>query len=203
MLLRSKNSKVIHTEHCGHLKNTKPENIISYNTVEEALADGCSFCKHCSQVIKKYRKEKKWIDKFCKENRMFAYLDSAGLKVVTPYGKWYIVSFRRKKLALYHKNTNRKNTPSPIKGYHYQSVSYSSYSELLRYIKQHDDYKKNNPAELKMPRTLRHRTAPLVKGSKAYKKMQRYEQKVMNMDRKRQLDFLFEQIETERGARAV
>jgi len=43
----SKRYRVVCKEDCYHVKNIKPENIVEYITLEDAIADGCRPCKHC------------------------------------------------------------------------------------------------------------------------------------------------------------
>jgi len=43
----SKRYKVVCKKGCYHVKNIKPENIVEYITLEEAIDDGCRPCKHC------------------------------------------------------------------------------------------------------------------------------------------------------------
>lgn len=43
----SKKYKIVCQGNCYHVKNIKPNNLLTYKTLEEALADGCRPCKHC------------------------------------------------------------------------------------------------------------------------------------------------------------
>ena len=42
-----KRHKIVCAGDCYHVKNIKPENQLVYNSLEEAIADGCRPCKHC------------------------------------------------------------------------------------------------------------------------------------------------------------
>ena len=43
-----KRHKIVCAGDCYHVKNIKPENQLIYNTLEEAVNDGCRPCKHCN-----------------------------------------------------------------------------------------------------------------------------------------------------------
>ena len=43
----SKAYKIVCKESCYHVNNIKDENKLVYNSLEEAIADGCRSCKHC------------------------------------------------------------------------------------------------------------------------------------------------------------
>lgn len=42
-----KRHKIVCAGDCYHVKNIKPKNRLIYNSLEEAIADGCRPCKHC------------------------------------------------------------------------------------------------------------------------------------------------------------
>lgn len=42
-----KRHKIVCAGDCYHVKNIKPENLLTYNSLEDALNDGCRPCKHC------------------------------------------------------------------------------------------------------------------------------------------------------------
>lgn len=43
-----KRRKIVCAGDCYHVKNIKPENQLVYNSLEEAINDGCRPCKHCN-----------------------------------------------------------------------------------------------------------------------------------------------------------
>lgn len=47
MYFASKNYKIVCKESCYHVKNIKEKNLVTYETVEEAISKGCRQCKHC------------------------------------------------------------------------------------------------------------------------------------------------------------
>lgn len=51
MFYASKKYKVICLQSCYHVKNIKLENLITYETMSEAIKDGCRPCKHCMKDI--------------------------------------------------------------------------------------------------------------------------------------------------------
>ena len=42
-----KKHKIVCAGDCYHVKNIKPENRLIYNSLKEAINDGCRPCKHC------------------------------------------------------------------------------------------------------------------------------------------------------------
>lgn len=50
-----KRRRIVCAGDCYHVKNIKPENQLIYNSLEEAIADGCRPCKHC---LGKHKTEK-------------------------------------------------------------------------------------------------------------------------------------------------
>lgn len=47
-IVASKKYKIACKESCFHVKNIKKENLVIYNSIEEAIGNGCRPCKHCS-----------------------------------------------------------------------------------------------------------------------------------------------------------
>lgn len=43
----SRNYRIVCMEGCYHVRNIALYNLITYETLEEALEDGCRPCKHC------------------------------------------------------------------------------------------------------------------------------------------------------------
>lgn len=54
-----KKRKIVCAGDCYHVKNIKPENRIVYESLAEAIADGCRPCKHCEGKYKNIKEEKR------------------------------------------------------------------------------------------------------------------------------------------------
>lgn len=50
--IAGKRHKIVCASDCYHVKNIKPENRLYFNTLDEALANGCRPCKHCNGMHK-------------------------------------------------------------------------------------------------------------------------------------------------------
>lgn len=51
--IAGKKHKIVCASDCYHVKNIKPENRLYFNTLDEALANGCRPCKHCNGTHKR------------------------------------------------------------------------------------------------------------------------------------------------------
>jgi methylphosphotriester-DNA--protein-cysteine methyltransferase len=47
MYVASKRYKIVCEDSCYHVRNIKESNKILYQTLKDAIADGCRPCKHC------------------------------------------------------------------------------------------------------------------------------------------------------------
>lgn len=54
-----KRHKIVCAGDCYHVKNIKPENRLTYTSLQEALDDGCRPCKHCSGIHKTIKTDKR------------------------------------------------------------------------------------------------------------------------------------------------
>jgi methylphosphotriester-DNA--protein-cysteine methyltransferase len=65
MFYASKKYKIVCKEDCFHVNNIKEKNLIVYESLNDALKDGCRPCKHCfktlepidNKTIREYKKE--------------------------------------------------------------------------------------------------------------------------------------------------
>lgn len=54
-----KKHKIVCAGDCYHVKNIKPENRIVYESLADAISDGCRPCKHCGGRFKNVKEEKR------------------------------------------------------------------------------------------------------------------------------------------------
>ena len=201
--IASKKSKnhIVHTEDCSYVARMNPDNQVVYNSLNNALQAGAHWCKKCSLLYSLYQEQASWIRQYIRNKDMFVQLDEVGLRVRTPYGRWYICQMRNNSLSLYHGNSVRPRIGmnSAIKGYHNQKVYNRDIRKMLTYIYAHDTYRRYNPVEMKKPQILRtHR--PANQKGKAYRKKERqYAKAVARRNANKRIQFLFEKLELERA----
>ena len=144
--------KVVHREGCRYVARIAEKSKLSCAEKDTAVAMGYRVCKCCSRVGRQFRREQKKIASFCQTNGMECFLGEEGIVVETPMSRWKIVSDGEPgHFTLFHKNfyshrkeTSGKNANAP-EGYHFQSDRFTTIKGILRYILQHDEYRKENP----------------------------------------------------------
>lgn len=170
-------SKIIHTQECFHIGDTDINDIVWFETLNEAYEKGYRLCKHCSPIAVGYRRENKSIMDFCKRNGLSVCLYDRFISVISPHSIWkIIVCDDGKKISLYHKNTfeTEKDSLSEIKGYHKQrDISKDNVVDYLAYILKHDQFRMINPVYNKVKKEK----APPRKGTKRYRSKQRRTEK--------------------------
>lgn len=165
---KKSNNKIIHKKQCPYYLHMNHKEIGFFHTLEEAKTAGYHQCKHCSSISKQYRKEYHEIKEYAAENGMAFYLNDGAITIHTTFSKWKIITNGNKhSLFLYHKNTkNIIKQDSRIEGYHSQSVRKNSIVDYMKYITEHDHYRKYNPEY--------HKAIPSQprKGTNRYRKQQ-------------------------------
>lgn len=168
---KNSEKKIIHTINCFHIQNTDIENTGWFESLSEAYEYGYRLCKHCNPLFKYYKKEQKSVLDFCRKNGMSIHLSNRSISVTSIKSKWKIVLDKKNKIVLYHKNdfVTDKDYLSEVDGYHLQGdVRKKSIVEYLKYIIEHDSYRRMNPLYIPDKR----KTTPPKKGTKRYKKEQ-------------------------------
>ncbi len=175
---KNNKKKILHNGFCFCILNSDIDSIGSFETLEEAYAEGYRLCKHCSPLASEYRKELKGILAYSQENGIAVESNNRFIKVTSPSSMWKIaVSTDEENIRLYHKNTfeTSKDALSPIAGYHLQRVYKSSILGYLEYIVAHDRYRRKNPLYI---RPSQKASPPPRKGTKRYKSTQRRAAKI-------------------------
>ena len=145
--------KVFHTIHCGYTKRILPENMIFFETKEDARKAGYKFCSSCAYMWKYYKKERKQIENFAEKNRLKVSYDDGAIFVETEIGAWKIVTTRKKTIVLYHGNTEQYSGLKRSRGrleyhYHFQKGAYSeTILGYLQYIASHDAWRSGEQNE--------------------------------------------------------
>ena len=171
--------KIIHTAECFHINRIGADDIGWFETLPDAYVQGYRLCKHCSPLLKCYRKEHKQILDFCRKNGLAVRIGDKRVFVESNMSKWQIILDKSNEIALYHKNSFKtsRDSLSEVCGYHFQGdIRKNSIAEYLEYIIEHDHYRRLNPAH-----TPKKESPPPIKGTKRYKSTQR---KIRKYERK-------------------
>ena len=171
----SKNSrkKVIHLDSCFHCRAVETDNIGSFHTLEEAYEQGYRLCRHCSPLVRLYRREGEAMAAVCLNKAITYFFHDRFIGIETPRSKWKIVPREESGgFALYHKNTyeTSRDSQSAVPGYHLQRVSKESAKEYLEYVVEHEYYRMRNPLEIY---PIKRKKEPPRKGTKRYRKQQK------------------------------
>lgn len=145
--LNSKN-RIFHYPNCIYAKRIKDENLIRFDTKDEARACGYRHCIYCSRLIKYYIQDQKKIDKFLRDNHLKMYIDDDSMYIDNDYSCWKITIIPNGyELILYHGNTEAYNKLKIKDGHiqhHYHLQKYRGKLEILamlEYIIDHDKWK--------------------------------------------------------------
>ena len=151
-LVYSANShrKIIHFSHCKIIQRIPKSSRRTFDSLETAQEHGYRLCKCCPSIARKYRKERKQVDDFCKDNGFTFKLLDGKIHVISKHDCWQIiVNGNNKSLFLYHKNTYKRyykeTLPSIIPGFHSQSFRSKTILGYLEYIASHDKYRDEHP----------------------------------------------------------
>lgn len=174
-----------------------PENQVAYESLNNALQKGAHWCKKCSLLYCLYQEQAEKIQAYIRGKDMFVQLDDVGLRVCTPYGRWYICQMRNNALSLYHGNARRPKIGinTAMKGYHNQKVYGRDICKMLNYIYEHDLYRMAHPVGVKKPKILRTPRPAGQKGKAYRKKEQKYAKAVARSNANKRVQFLFEKLE--------
>lgn len=141
--------KIVHLTNCKVIRRIPIENRRTFDTVEEAFEHGYHLCNCCPAIAHRYRREKKAVDSFCKDNQLQLKLEDGAINIASPQDCWkIIVNGKNKNLFLYHKNSFEKKyevVPSIVPGYHSQACHYRSILQYLKYIIRHDEFRAKYP----------------------------------------------------------
>lgn len=197
MFYYSKNSrnKIIHVRGCHYIKNTDEAKLGDFKTVAAAYREGYNPCHHCSNILKLYRKEKKKVAKYKKENAIVIRLFPRYIEIKTDCGEWRILpSSTQGKTHLFHKNYKhrRSDYESEIPGFHDQCVSRNTLKDYVGYIVHHD---KERAAEIKNEKKSPMDTPPKKTKGKSHKRYCKQMKAYKNRQRKKRIRELWFALE--------
>lgn len=173
--LKKSSRKIIHYSGCRYFAKHTADGFGVFETLEAAHTAGYRLCKCCTPIAQRYHKEKKEIMTLCATEGLSCYQSDGRIHVQTPRSQWQIITAGKKNtLFLYHKNTDPKRIDaieSILPGYHSQAVRKTSICDYLKFIVEHDTYRRFHP-EFKPHLSKADRPAA-QKGTKRWKKEQR------------------------------
>lgn len=141
--------KIVHLSNCEIIHRVPKKNRRTFDSLEEAFEHGYHICKCCPAIAQRYRREKKAVDSFCRNNQLQFKIEDGAMHVISPHECWRIITCgKKRKLTLYHKNKfepKGENIPSIIPGYHYQAYHSDTILEYLEYIVRHDEFRSMHP----------------------------------------------------------
>ncbi len=190
---KNSRKKIVHLTECFHIHNAEIDSIGWFETLREAYEHGYRLCKHCSPLVKHYKREDDEITEFCRKNGLIVYLGNKCISICSTRSKWKLALDKNNRIVLYHKNdfTTNKDCLSEISGYHLQGdARRKSIVDYLQYIIEHDYYRMLNPVYIP---NKKKESPPPRKGTKRYKREQR---KVEKYERKRAIKNVLSIIES-------
>lgn len=141
--------KIVHLSNCEIIHRVPKKNRRTFDSLEEAFEQGYRLCNCCPAIAQRYRREKKAVDSFCRNNQLQFKIEDGAMHVISPHECWrIIICGKKRKLVLYHKNKfepKGENIPSAIPGYHYQAYRSDTILEYLEYIVRHDEFRSKYP----------------------------------------------------------
>lgn len=149
-LIASKGSKtkVFHYQYCKCAKNIKQDNIISFDSIDEAVEKGYTQCPICARVLVLYTRDRIAIDEYLCTHYLKMYIENGCMYVDNVFSSWKICARPRSlDLMLYHANTEnygnlKINNGHLVHNYHLQKYrGKSDILSILKYIVAHDKYK--------------------------------------------------------------
>lgn len=156
-MVYNKNNKKVHFNNCRYIKMILSENSDIVDIIS-AYSGGYAFCKCCDPMKRFYDKNKGKVDKFMASNNYEYKIDNGKMFVTNSKESWIIIAGDTS-LILFHKNRKElfanfnveyaSNSPISIPGYHYQNGNNRSLMKCLKYIRNHEIYRKKEKRESK------------------------------------------------------
>ncbi len=197
MLFRSKNSKIVHFEGCGHIKRIMEYNLEMLDTYADARGERYRLCSCCDPVSRAYKKEKDNLTVFCSQNGLICFCRESVVHLQTVHSRWKVIPSDNGGLVLYHRNTRfkKKGLQSAVAGYHPQNFKCRDIVGVCDYILSHDEYRYHNPArkdKVSEPK------APSPKGSRRWRAEEERRKRRERRQAIKKVYFIFDQLEAAR-----
>lgn len=198
MLYYSGKSDIAHFDGCGYIGRIKEDNLHCLSTYAAVRDRSMNLCRCCNPIRKAFKDENCAIADFCSKNMMIFSNESETISFKTSNSQWRVIPSDDGGLALYHRNKKktRKNSKSPLWGYHLQKFKSETIVPVCKYIAEHEEYKRLQA--FKSAEGIR-RSMP-----KGGKKRRAYEKREKRRERRaaiKNVYFLFDMIEAGNAVR--
>ena len=142
--------KLYHTEGCKYINNIAESNLGACNNQQVLFNNGYTFCEYCSPAGKYLRANSNYINELSKKTqkkvqRYNIRYNNGRIEITSAESKYLLVFKKGRKMCLYHANAFDCATYTEIPGYHLQMERDWKLSKLMKYIIQHDGYRKCFP----------------------------------------------------------
>ena len=175
--LCSKN-RIFHYPNCIYVSRINPENLISFDSKDDARACGYRQCVYCSRIIRYYEQDKIAIDRFISTHHLKMYIEDDSMYIDNESACWKITTVSDGEgLILYHGNTERYERLEMKDGHiqhHYHLQKYRGNRDImsmLKYIIEHDKWKSEHANDYKsMPKRTKRQRKEYRKAAKLAKR---------------------------------
>ena len=140
MMQGNSRSKIVHYKKCVYKKRIAEHNIIELDSIDAAKAMGYRVCKCCTPVSKVAKRESVAIKEYCSNHDINYFIEDNQVQIKGPSSEWIFTINCENKATLYH-----RNTCGDTSAYHKQNFKEKSLLSALKYIVEHDAYRKANP----------------------------------------------------------
>lgn len=147
----SKNSKrkIYHTAECCYAKRISEGNMKQSSDQDKLFRKGYTFCDHCSPAGKYLKANKAYLKKKPKKAKPYTIqLVDGEIEITSSISKYLLVFFEGKRMRLYHKNSFEVcDVETDVAGYHLQKEGNFCLAKTMKYIIEHDKYRKSHPVQ--------------------------------------------------------
>ncbi len=142
--------KIVHYPHCSIIHRIAKGNRRTFESIDEAQAQGYMLCNCCPPIAQRYRKERGAVDDCCAGRGLTLYLHDGIIDIFSRHDCWKLITKGQKNgIFLYHKNNLKKDVwtrdKNRVPGYHLQAFRSGTILGYLEYIDSHDSYRDAHP----------------------------------------------------------
>lgn len=142
--------KIAHYPHCSIIHRIAKGNRRTFESFDEAQAQGYMLCNCCPPIAQRYRKERGAVDDYCAGRGLTLYLHDGIIDIFSRHDCWRLITKGQKNsIFLYHKNNLKKyvwtKDKDLVPGYHLQAFRSNTILGVLEYIDSHDNYREAHP----------------------------------------------------------
>ena len=147
---KSSSRKLYHTDGCKYINSISESNLGTCNNQQVLFNNGYTFCEHCSPAGKYLRNNRNYTNELPRKakKRLQNYnirYNNGKIEITSAESKYLLVFTKGRKMCLYHANTFNCGGYTEIPGYHLQMARDWNLSKIMKYIIQHDGYRRSFP----------------------------------------------------------